>query len=521
MKFTDKIKLQKPENGEFYSVEVFNTNSDLIDKAFENFETDPADVLEKLKTVHGSGSGLDADLLDGKDSTAFATSDHKHEMSDINNLKQTAENTTIKDTDNNFTSPNVEGALKELANEDKALEAKIDNNKTEVDEKLEEVKQSGSNFKDSVASAITAKGVSTSGTDNKQTFVNNIDSIKTKLPILEGDAGVTEDNVGNVYGVINWENRTIYNTETLTTREWDNKDIANGIKVLYFSNFIYVSEARVIRKLTLEGVQVWEYTHDSNINSFGVDQAYNVYFSDYTNYVRKITDNLDLEWSYLIDNSRNCPVDGFVTSTDGHSYILYNYGQYKNWITRISPDGQGLWTKSLGTTYLIGKAIDLKDGYIYTCINNGGVIKHDIETGSQTEIVSLYGSHESISVGNSGLVYMGSRDFDRNLGMVLKVDESNPSGIVSSRITVSSKKLTFNYIRVNDYNEVYVGYENSLIKFSSEGELLWIDIDFTSIVKSISLDHKGNIYCISDSVKKIKDNYDIQKVAVLKEREVQ
>lgn len=32
-----------------------------------------ADVLNKLKTVHGEGSGLNADLLDGKDSTAFAT----------------------------------------------------------------------------------------------------------------------------------------------------------------------------------------------------------------------------------------------------------------------------------------------------------------------------------------------------------------------------------------------------------------------------------------------------------------
>jgi len=117
VKFTDKIKLQKPENGEFYSVEVFNINSDLIDKAFENFETDPADVLEKLKTVDGSGSGLDADLLDGKDSTAFATVEHTHEMKDINNLKLTAENTTIKDTENNFASPNVEGALQELATE--------------------------------------------------------------------------------------------------------------------------------------------------------------------------------------------------------------------------------------------------------------------------------------------------------------------------------------------------------------------------------------------------------------------
>lgn len=37
-----------------------------------------ADVLAKLLTVDGSGSGLDADLLDGNSSAAFATSGHNH-----------------------------------------------------------------------------------------------------------------------------------------------------------------------------------------------------------------------------------------------------------------------------------------------------------------------------------------------------------------------------------------------------------------------------------------------------------
>lgn len=36
------------------------------------------DVLTKIKTVDGSGSGLDADLLDGNEASAFATSGHNH-----------------------------------------------------------------------------------------------------------------------------------------------------------------------------------------------------------------------------------------------------------------------------------------------------------------------------------------------------------------------------------------------------------------------------------------------------------
>jgi len=37
-------------------------------------------LLTKIKTVDGSGSGLDADLLDGNHASAFATSDHTHSV---------------------------------------------------------------------------------------------------------------------------------------------------------------------------------------------------------------------------------------------------------------------------------------------------------------------------------------------------------------------------------------------------------------------------------------------------------
>lgn len=39
-----------------------------------------AEILEKLKTVDGTGSGLDADLLDGKEASSFAESSHTHSL---------------------------------------------------------------------------------------------------------------------------------------------------------------------------------------------------------------------------------------------------------------------------------------------------------------------------------------------------------------------------------------------------------------------------------------------------------
>ena len=72
----------------------------------------------------------------------------------------TAENITIKDTNNNFTSINVEGALSELF-------------------------QSASNGKKLIATAITGKGVETSNTDSFQTMATNINNIKV------GGGGIT------------------------------------------------------------------------------------------------------------------------------------------------------------------------------------------------------------------------------------------------------------------------------------------------------------------------------------------
>lgn len=66
----------------------------------------------------------------------------------------TADNITIKDTNNNFTSTNVEGALLELF-------------------------QSASNGKQLIASAITGKGIETSINDSFQTMATNISKIET------------------------------------------------------------------------------------------------------------------------------------------------------------------------------------------------------------------------------------------------------------------------------------------------------------------------------------------------------
>ena len=42
-----------------------------------------ADILSKIKTVDGAASGLDADLLDGQQASAFSQPGHTHLIGDL------------------------------------------------------------------------------------------------------------------------------------------------------------------------------------------------------------------------------------------------------------------------------------------------------------------------------------------------------------------------------------------------------------------------------------------------------
>lgn len=65
-----------------------------------------ADVLAKLKTVDGAGSLLDADTLDGKHASAFATAAHTHPVADITGLSDAA-TTTVAAIRSGTTKANV------------------------------------------------------------------------------------------------------------------------------------------------------------------------------------------------------------------------------------------------------------------------------------------------------------------------------------------------------------------------------------------------------------------------------
>ena len=66
MKYTENYRLLKPDQEDYYNVDDFNDNAEIIDGKMKE-ALDAGSILEKVKSVDGDGSGLDADLVKGKD----------------------------------------------------------------------------------------------------------------------------------------------------------------------------------------------------------------------------------------------------------------------------------------------------------------------------------------------------------------------------------------------------------------------------------------------------------------------
>lgn len=73
-----------------YKEDTSSTLDDLLTAKLDTSAYTASDALAKIKTVDGAGSGLDADLLDGKEASAFSLNDHVHTLSNISGVTATA-----------------------------------------------------------------------------------------------------------------------------------------------------------------------------------------------------------------------------------------------------------------------------------------------------------------------------------------------------------------------------------------------------------------------------------------------
>ncbi len=358
----------------------------------------------------------------------------------LNTIELTGNKVTIEDTDNNFVSGTVEGALQELATKDKALDTRIGNNKTEVDEKLKEIKQSGSDFKDSVASAITAKGVSTSGTDNKQTFVNNIDSIIVRSPIADDEIGVVQ-----------WEDGSY-----------------KGFKEETYSKIPTPVEDRKLKSYFLaphnqSGVFTARYV---------IDENWLLYCSGSGGYaieaiVSKLNRQGDLFWQYqLTPNVLDLKID-----SDKNVVALHgDTGTKVIQLTKLDASGKAMWVKpspdgrarylsidKFGFIYVLGLAMDTGEKITMTKYDptTGDIVKTKVYDLPERSYVMEYNAHNDI------IVFSTASNIVK-VGLDLEIIQIKKAGNAS-----------YTDLQLTDSGDIFIAQSNMIERYDSDLQKIW------------------------------------------------
>lgn len=410
---------------------------------------------------------------------------------------------TVKDTLDGDTAGNLLDKILKLVAKDAELETKIKevekDIKEEIKEDIADLKQSVSSGKQLIATAITGRGVPTSGGDSFQTMADNIDSIKVKLPINEGDVGVTEDSEGNVFGVEKIINKHVYDIGVKVSQEWSyvpSENISISRIGVDSDGNIYCGNKQVI-KISPEGEELWFYAVGV-LTSITVDKDDNIYYST-SEKIGKIDSNKELIWE------KNISVSGKMVIDDNY---LYSYRSY--YVSKHTLDGDTIWTKS--SRYLISSLGVDSEGNVFYGTSNKELYKLSPD-GNETWTLNDHTSNVySLAVGSDGYVYTGS------LGEIRKI---TPDGKEVWKI----KKDTFVImdIGIDNADNIYSSTNGrTAYKHSPDNEEYW-RFEFTNINPlCVAVDNNGYVYlgCSDKSVKKIKDNYKIAKIALLKEREV-
>lgn len=434
----------------------------------------------------------------------------------LNTIELTGNKVTIEDTDSNFVSGTVEGALKELSTKDKELDKRIADNKTEVDKEIADLKQYGSNVKEGFATVITSKGVTTDSSDTFETMINNVGSIKTKLPILEGDVGVTEDSEGNVYGVEKIEAIEEYiDNKNITSQSWrKDKEAASSLAIDSNGN-IYSgpsnsSSGRFLDKLTTDGQIIWQKFEYESIRNIAISESDDIFFTTLSSngQLIKINRNGDIIWRKNFQN-----INGVVIGEEHNIYI-----SQVDRLIKIDYDANIIWERAF-----IGiGSIEYKNGYVYVNNSEKSNIAKISKLTTNNFLLWEY-NHESptsllsnIAVDNEDNVYFSERVSKRGI-----VKLSSDGVKLWDFTTISCGTLT-----VSESGYIYGAsgaFNGTLFKLTKEGFKLW-DILASYTNKIIS--HSNNLYMTNDAsgtsgaVLKMQDNFRIKKVAILKEREV-
>lgn len=380
--------------------------------------------------------------------------------------------------------------------------------------------------KNTIATTLSNKEVSTQGTDSFDTITANVKSIETKLPIPEGSMGVAEDIEGKRYSITQIDSKRVYHEmgETLET-VWEKADVSSKSVTIDNKGYIYVaingfSDPAILRKLSKNGETLWEYSIPSQINTVFTDSKRNVYIycrSTVTYFDKHAVIKLDSNGNFLWEYELNDDMQYLITVDKEGSVIIYE--KTESILIKLDTNSNLVFEKSVMRRKMTTPCIATdKNNNIY--IANEYVIKID-PNGQEIYNLSLSQqigigttiSPASINIAEDGYLYLGM--VGKN-GMVYKIEESE-----RTLQLVWSYEASADIIIIDNDNYIYCFYKGKIVKINFNSELVYTYALTDS--NGLGINNEGDMYASygypTNKLGKYKDDYIVEKTATLKELE--
>ncbi len=396
----------------------------------------------------------------------------------------------------------------------------------EVVDKAEQIGADLQIKKEALATAITSKKVPTNATDSLQVMKDNVDSIKTKLPILEGDVGVAElKEVPSIYNITSAINQHYYKTSTFLSAEWQ-VDIPSPT-----------------------GMKYCEVDNLGNVYTLYVETG-----SNEKTYIMQYSPEGELKWTREYQTRYQGEIQGIKACKDG--LIVYRHDIE---FIFIKHDNTIVWQHQLVDLY---KEVELYE--IFIDHNERIYFVGTESTSSSTGLITVLNS--------DGTLYKSFRDFSGIFTSCTVNDNGDVFALMPSRNKIV--KYSSNYVKISEltigvYRRISIIDNKLYLQYYSEIQVLDFDLNYITGYKlglndafggdTLVFDNDNNIYYSSPKfgltkrdaqmnlvindinqngiiglgkdkiiytvrdrkLNKFKDNYSIRKQAILKEREVQ
>jgi hypothetical protein len=388
----------------------------------------------------------------------------------------------------------------------------------EVVDKAEQIDADLQNKKQLIATAVTGKDVPTNGSDSFQKMADNIDSIKTKLPILEGDVGVAEDVEGNVYGVEKIEERQVYPVRRKFISQWK-YSISNDF-FLHFSAGItedfFLLHPSKVEKRDPKYQYIWAYKLETNASQYysGIttDKDNNVYVirSGQNTSLLKLSSNGELIFEKTVSAIKGGTKISNLCFKNNYLYISTDKR-----LLKFSFEGDLIWDYA-HSKEILNFDIDINN-YIY--IVDGSTLT---KLNESTEVVwNIVNYHTRILIKNDFMYTHNSN----GAGYIYRFDIDSGDKIWELQVrTVMGMGLdSFGNIYVL-LNYLYDNKTPNVFKYDKYGGLILQEQ--LAEAGELFLDSYANVYLKQEGgnyadFMRYKDNCSIEKIAVLKNKEVQ